>query len=61
MWDIVLLVGLALLIAGLVKRKTTWGRAFALVGVVGIIVSLVIHGPDMAEALQRGWEAGMQD
>lgn len=61
MWDIVLLSGLILLIIGLVKRKTRWGKGLAIVGAVGIAVSLVVHGPEMLDSFQQGWQDAMAD
>ena len=60
MWDFVLLLGLVLLIIGGVKRKTDWGKTLAVVGVVGIVISLVVAGPDMLDAAQRGFQEGYE-
>ena len=61
MWTVALFVGLALLILGVVKRDTKWGKAVALIGGVGIAVSLFVAGPDMLDDFQRGFQDGYAD
>ncbi len=61
MWEIVLLSGLVLLIIGLVKRKTGWGKGIALVGLIGIVVSLIVHGPEMLEGFMEGYREARAD
>ncbi|PQJ34344.1 hypothetical protein BSZ35_06780 [Salinibacter sp. 10B] len=58
MWTVVLFAGLALLILGIVKRDEQWGKAGALIGGIGIAVSLFVAGPDMLDDFQRGFQEG---
>jgi hypothetical protein len=62
MWDIILWGGFVLLVVGIVKRKTGWGKGTALIGATGVIVSLLPAGPEILDSFQRefrdGYEAG---
>ncbi len=37
-----------------VKRKTKWGKAAALAGAAAVVISLVVAGPEMADAFMEG-------
>lgn len=58
MTDLAILIGLVLIVVGLVKRKTPWGKPAAFVGVVVVAVALYLDGPGLSEAFQEGYEAG---
>lgn len=61
MWDIIFLLGLLFLVVGVVKRQTRWGKGVALIGAVGVVVSLFVAGPEMWSSFQQGFQEGYQD
>jgi hypothetical protein len=61
MWDVVFLIGLVLLVVGIVKRQTRWGKGAAIIGAVGVAASLIVAGPEMLEAVQRGFQEGYEE
>lgn len=59
--DAALLVGLILFVLGLVKRRSRWGTAVAIVGAALFMGTLVLHYPNLAEAFRTGFEEGQAD
>lgn len=64
MYPAILLVGIALLIIGLFKRNTDWGKGTALIGAVGVLLSVLVGGPELLEAaddFRRGFQEALAD
>jgi hypothetical protein len=64
MWSAIFLLGILLLLVGLFKRKTRWGKGAALIGSVGVFLSLVVGGPELLEAakdFRQGFQDGLAD
>ena len=60
MWSIILLSGFVLLVVGVFKRTTNWGKGAALIGATGIIVSLLVAGPELLDTVQQGFQDGYE-
>lgn len=64
MYPAILLLGIILLFVGLFKHKTDWGKGAALIGVVGVLLSVLVGGPELLEAaddFRRGFQEGLAD
>jgi len=60
MWSIVLLIGFISFIVGLVKHKENWGKTIATIGGIAVVVSVIVAGPEMADAAITGFQQGFQ-
>ena len=58
MWTPVLLAGIILFVVGRMKWETDWGKPVAILGAVGVGVSLVVVGPDLLDSFLRGFNDG---
>jgi hypothetical protein len=64
MYPAILLLGVTLLFIGLFKRNTDWGRGAAVLGIVGVLFSVLVGGPELLEAAEdfrRGFQEGLAD
>jgi len=60
MWSVVLSVGIVLAVLGALKRKTRWGKGVALVGAAGIVVALLVAGPEITDAVRQSYQEGRE-
>ncbi|WP_103019875.1 hypothetical protein [Salinibacter altiplanensis] len=58
MWEAVLLIGIIVIGLGILRRTTSWGKGVALAGATGIVVALVVAGPEMMNAAQQAYQEG---
>ena len=57
METLVTAVGIVLLIWGIIKRKTSWGKRIILISIILLAVSLYLGWPDLV----AGFRAGLHD
>lgn len=56
--DVLFFGGILLIIVGLIKRRETWGKTAAWIGLAALAISVIVGWPDMAEGFREGYEAG---